>query len=604
MLFGALLATLTQSQSRLGDSADYPADAAGALLERYDFVVVGAGSAGSAVAARLSENPDWSVLLLEAGGDPPLDSQVPATWFALQGTEVDWKYRVEKDPKSCGAMRGQQCRWPRGKVLGGTSTINANLYSRGHTCDYDHWAALGNPGWSFQDVLPFFKKLEDFQADDLWQDVPGVAALHAKGGPIAVSRFRHEGPVGQAVLSAAVELGLPLLADLNGPRASGVGAALGTLANGERCSAARGYLRPAARRANLHVLRHALVSKVIVDPDSKQTLGVRFRLRGKGEREVRVGKEVVVSGGTTNSPQILMLSGIGPRGHLDKIGVSPVIADLPVGENLHDHVTFLGLVYSLDPQSTTDDLDATYQYLRKRTGPLASIDPTHVTMFFHTKAKLGEDDEHECVNAQVNLIHLRKNNTVDFDVFTKSVGLDDLVLEQYREIWQERDVLIFMPILLLPRSRGNIKLRSTNPEEHVKITSGLNYDPEDLETHSDIIEATAPLGEAAALRALGARLEKVVPPGCEDLAFATRAFWRCALQQLAVPVFHPAGTCKMAPAHDPGSVVDARLRVRGVHGLRVADASVMPVVPTGNTNAPAIMVGEKAAHMIKEDWGQ
>ncbi|GLH15496.1 Uncharacterized protein GBIM_19939 [Gryllus bimaculatus] len=224
-------------------------------------------------------------------------------------------------------------------------------------------------------------------------------------------------------------------------------------------------------------------------------------------------------------------------------------------------------------------------------------------MFFHTKTKLGEDDEHECVNAQVHLIHLRKNNTVDFDVFTKSVGLDDLVLEQYRKIWEERDVLIFMPILL-PRSRGSIKLRSTNPEKHVKITSGLNYDPEDLETHSDIIEATALLGEAAALRALGARLETIVPPGCEDLPFATRDFWRCAVPQLTGTLFHPAGTCKMAPAHDPGSVVDARLRVRGVHGLRVADASVMPVVPSGNTNAPAIMVAEEATYMIKEDWDQ
>ncbi|XP_049961794.1 glucose dehydrogenase [FAD, quinone]-like [Schistocerca serialis cubense] len=601
-LFAQLLATLAQAQCLLSDRGAYPPDTLSPLPE-YDFVVVGAGSAGSAVAARLSENADWRVLLLEAGGDPPPTSDIPGLFPSLARTEVDWSYLTEVNNRVCQLQPGGRCACPRGKVLGGSSSINGMAYFRGSPQDYDSWAALGNRGWSYREVLPFFKKLETFDGKEL-QRRPQTAALHGCDGPIQVSKTQRLDPAVDALDSAAEELGYKLVEDFSTEPNIGFGQAYASIKNGSRWSTARGYLMPAKERADLHVVKFALVTKVLIESTKKIAYGVQFLKQGK-MHEVRATKEIILSAGAVNTPHLLMHSGIGPKAHLEGIGI-PVVADLKVGYNLQDHVTYVGMYFTRKPLLKMVPEEGIFQYLMNRTGPLSTTGITSYVGFIRTDAASREAP---------GIAEADRSNHPDIQLFFEMVpsGTGDRVAKifNYEEeamdplvkLIARNDAIIPMTALVAPRSRGRIRLRSADPMQPPLIDSGYLEDPRDLENLLSGVSFAYRMGSTKAMRRAGFAVEDHPLEACSHRRRLTPDYWRCAAPYVVSPAFHPVGTAKMGPSGDVDAVVDARLRVHGVRNLRVADASVMPLIVRCNTNVPTIMIGEKCAHMVAQDWG-
>ncbi|XP_069679703.1 glucose dehydrogenase [FAD, quinone]-like [Periplaneta americana] len=603
ILFASLLSSLIKSQRDLGNPDDYPDDATSILLDEYDFIVVGSGSAGSAVAARLSEVEDWNVLVLEAGGDPPLTSDIPRLFFSLQGGDIDWRHKTEPTKGMCEGLKNGQCNWPTGKVLGGTSVLNGLLYIRGMERDYNIWEEEGNKGWSYKDVLHYFKKSQDARAPKLLHE--SNKDYHAQGGPLTVDQFESS-DIAEQFLEAASELGYPVLDDINGEHRRGFTNVQATLRNGTRCNSAKAFLGAAKHRKNLHVSKYSHVTKIHIDPSTKVATSVEFKTKDGGIRKVKIKKEVVVSASALNSPQILMLSGIGPRKHLEEMSIEPIIEDLKVGENLQDHIMFPGSAFtkdkSPDNQLSSSYLnDAAYEYLTRRTGLLSTHYGTTVTGFTNTKYS---DDERP--DMQYHFFVILANDHVALKIFTDGIGYTDDTIASFAEAIQENDLVIIAPTLLRPKSRGRILLNSADPFDHPKIEAGYLSDSEELDMKRmiDGIRFTADLMNTKVMKSVNATRWKLFIKACEslDFDFDSDSYWECALRQIATTLYHPAGTCKMGPRSDPDAVVDPELKVHGVKGIRVADASIMPRVVSGNTNAPTIMIGEKAADMIKKEW--
>ena len=516
----------------------------------FDYVIVGAGSAGCVLAARLTEDPDVRVLLLEAGGpadNPNID--VPAAGPALWRTAVDWNFTTVPQKH----LRERALYWPRGKVLGGSSSINAMIYIRGNRADYDEWRDLGNPGWGYDDVLPYFKRAED--------NARGADEFHGAGGPLRVEDPRWVSGLGRAFVSAGVAAGFPANADFNGAAQDGFGVYQVTQRRGERWSTYKAYLRPAMERPNLTVQTHALTHRVLVE--GGRATGVAYTHRGVAET-ARAEREVLLCGGAVASPHLLQLSGIGPADHLREAGVD-VVADLPgVGENLQDHLVAdwshrcdTGSLFEAD--RNRGNLIA---YLARRRGPLTSV-VAEVGGFVRTRDGLDAPDlQFHFLPALVDELGAKTPHGHGWT------------------IW---------PTLLKPRSAGTVRLRSTDPRWAPAIDPNYLEDPEDVDTLVRGLELSREIASQAPMAGhLGERFHP--PAGAEeDLGEYVRA--NCQT------LFHPVGTCRMGA--DELAVVDAELRVHGVEALRVADASVMPAVPRGNTNAPTIMVAERAADLIR-----
>lgn len=524
-----------------------------------DFIVIGAGSAGCVLANRLSADPSVKVVLLEAGGrDTNPWIHIPVGYFkTMHNPSVDWCYKTEPDP----GLNGRALDWPRGKVLGGSSSLNGLLYVRGQQEDYDRWRQMGNDGWGWDDVLPLFKRCEDQER--------GADDYHGTGGPLSVSNMRIQRPICDAWVAAAQEAGYPFNPDYNGAKQEGVGYFQLTTRNGRRCSAAVAYLKPVRKRENLKIITRALVKRI--ELDGKKATGVTYTDASGHEHTIKSNREIVISGGAINSPQILMLSGIGDPDQLTENGITPVHALSGVGKNLQDHLQ-ARLVFKCNEPTLNDEVRSLWnqariglKYALFRAGPM-TMAASLATGFMKTRPDVETPDIQ--FHVQPWSADSPGEGVHPFSAFTMSV------------------------CQLRPESRGEIRLNGPDPKSYVKIVP--NY----LSTETDcrtIVEGVNIARRISKHAPLTSKISEEFRP-THDLAMDDYEGTLDWARNNSSSIYHPTGTCKMGSG--PDAVVDAQLRVHGISGLRVADCSIMPEIVSGNTNAPAIMIGEKASDLI------
>jgi len=535
-------------------------------MAEFDYIIVGAGSAGCVLANRLTEDGKSTVLLLEAGGkDTSMMIHIPVGYAStLKDPKVNWMYETEPDP----GTNDRTHTWPRGKVLGGSSSINGLLYIRGQRQDYDGWAQLGLRGWSYDDLHPYFLRSQHQERDGMKE--------HGRGGPLNVSDVTEKHPVSDAVIEAGKAMGLEHR-DVNGEDQEGVCYYQLTVKNGRRCSAAVAYLNPAKKRPNLHIETKALAARVLFD--GQTAVAIEYTQNGQ-TKTAKARAEIILSGGAINSPQLLELSGIGHPDLLKEKGIDVVSALPGVGENLQDHFV-LGNRYRLKPGTPSVNqqsrglamIGEVFKYFTQRKG-LLTLSAAHVAAFVKTRPELATPD-------------------VQYHILPATMDMEKMTEKGDMELEKDPGLTI-APCQLRPESRGSVHIKSAQHDQHPSILPNYLQDPLDQQT---AIAGLRWARKFAEQDVLAQYIEHELEPGPEAqsdedlLAYA---------RETGGTIYHPVGTCKMGPDGDQMAVVDDQLRVRGVTGLRVIDASVMPRLVSGNTNAPTIAIAEKASDMIRQ----
>jgi len=520
----------------------------------HDYVIVGAGSAGCVLANRLSEDPTVRVLLLEAGGaDRSLKIKIPAAFPEQFHTKLDWDLATEPEPH----VDDRSLFMPRGKSLGGCSSMNAMLYVRGRPLDYDGWEAQGAPGWGYADVLPYFIKAED--------NARGPSEYHGAGGPLRVEDQRSPRPLNRRFLAASEAAGIPRVADYNGPEQDGCSMFQVTQRSGRRFSAADAYLRPALTRPNLEVRTNVTV--LGIELDGEKAVGVRLR-KGRGGVEVaRAGREVLLSAGAIGSPHLLLLSGIGPAEELRAAGVEVRHELSGVGRNLQDH-PFVTMIWEVSDQQTlygADKPKALAEWLLRKTGKLSSS-VAEVVAFTRTRGGLP---------------------AADIQFHMGAAYFEDHGADKY-----EGHCMVIAPVLVSPKARGQVWLRSADPTSKPRILTNALSQPEDLDS---MIAGMRLAREIASQPQLSDIVVKQLKP---DTDMTEREELEADLRRRLMLIYHPVGTARMSDTHED-AVVDSRLAVHGLQNLRVIDASIMPSITGGNTNAPTIMIAERGADLVR-----
>ncbi|CAH0398115.1 unnamed protein product [Chilo suppressalis] len=556
----------------------------------FDFIVVGGGTAGSVLAARLAQLRDVTVLLLEAGPDPPTDSTIPAYKDLLKSGPYDWNFTSLTDGHSGTALKGGIQRQPRGRMLGGSASANDMIYTRGFPKDFQKWAEIAGPSWDWDTVLSYYKKTEHLTDEKILND-PVLMAYHSVHGEMVVSGTKHPAKEVEMFLKAFNEVGFDLVNDMTYPGKFGAGRFLHTIREGRRESTATAFINrnrsKSKNQGNLFVLRNALATQVLINAN-KTAYGVKVLRDGKHEHVYYSDFEVVLTAGAFNTPKLLILSGVGPKKQMTDLGI-PLVQELPVGETLHDHAMVLTYIIangSLCSQSKSEQHMEMIKYLHDQTGALSSSDSMGVYLTLDASSNSTVPD------FGIYPVCIPKNSGFK-EACGSILNFRDSVCEKLGAVNKEHELLSFAVVNLDPKSRGKVRLVTKDPLENPIVHSGTFSDPADFEGYHEVLGIVYSLLNTTYLKKKGARVVDLELEECVDKV-GDEEIRKCYAKAVGTSAWRSAGTAAL------GAVLEADLRVRGVGGLRVADASAMPTGVRGNINAPVVMIAERAFDFIKE----
>lgn len=520
--------------------------------------------------------------------------QIPLWYFPIQNTDHDWQFRSEPSDRACRRVKNG-CFHPRGKMLGGTHAMNGAVYMRGNKGDYDGWQQMGNSNWNWNNVLKYFKRSEANRNQTVTNYQNG--RWHSTGGKLSIDNYHESEKIRNVFIEAAKEYGYAFVHDLNADKLLGYANAQGTLKNGERHSTAKAFLVPAKDRTNLHVIKYAHVTKILIN-DAKAVSGLEFVYMNDHKLIAMAKKEYILSTGAISTPQLLMLSGIGPKEHLANLGID-VKRSLAVGKNLQDHI-IVPLIFQFneflaEPESPLQILDDLYNYAIHRKGPLGGIGTINLIGMINTLDHSGFPD--------IELQHFsQKRRSAQLKTLLHAMDYDESVIEPILKANEDGETTIVYVELLRPKSKGNILLRSNNPYDVPKILPNYLTHDQDIQTLLRGIRYQTNFINSKAFKKNKGKIIRIPFEDCDRHVYMSDEYWVCYMTHMATTVYHPVGTAKMGPSSDVDAVVDSELKVKGIKKLRIVDASIFPTIVSGNTNGAVIMVGEKGADFLKSEW--